>query len=170
MMHCFRRNGLGAISIVFTWLFYSTACRGQSNDFQIGARGGLSFSPGIKRFEQVEAFGDWKLPYRWHIANSDLVLRPYLDLSMGGIWNEKTDGIVGTLGPGVELHFGQFPVVLEGGINPTVLSLDNFGGENFGYKVQFTSHIGLRWEITKHGDVLGGLYFLSGSSYLMDEA
>ena len=145
------RGGFRTVNTIVFFMFVSLACRGQSEDFLVGARGGLSFNTGIKRFQQVEAFGEWKL-WHWGIY-SDLFVRPYLDISAGDLWNEKEEGFAGTLGPGVELHAGKFPVVLEGGSSPTLLSRDNFGGENFGYKFQFTSHIGLRWEITKHFSV-----------------
>jgi lipid A 3-O-deacylase len=57
---------------------------------------------------------------------------------------------VGTLGPIVELHYGKFPVMLEGGASPTWLSRYVFGSTDFGERFQFTSHIGLAWDVTKN--------------------
>jgi hypothetical protein len=122
-------------------------CRGQSDDFMAGARGGISPDTGIHRFQQVEAFGRWKL-WHWKIY-SECYLRPAVDISAGQLWNKNGAGFAGTLGPEFELHFGEFPVQLELGSSPTVLSQNNFGRLNFGDRFQFTSHIGFQWEITR---------------------
>jgi hypothetical protein len=128
--------------------FFAIICRAQSDDFLAGLRGGPASDAGIKRFEQVEAFGRWKLPWHWGIY-SQCYLRPDLDISAGSLWNENGAGFVGTLGPVLEVHFGKFPVELEGGSSPTLLSRNNFGRLDFGDRFQFTSHIGIQWEITK---------------------
>jgi hypothetical protein len=148
MIPRFRRSFKTTYYLVF-FSFFALACRGQSEDFLAGVRGGLSPAPGLYRFQQVEAFGRWKLPWQWRIY-SECYLRPAADISAGTLWNEYGNGFVGTLGPALELHFGKFPVELEGGSSPTVLSRNNFGRLNFGDRFQFTSHIGIQWEITKH--------------------
>jgi Lipid A 3-O-deacylase (PagL) len=42
---------------------------------------------------------------------------------------------------------GKFPLSLEGGVSPTGLSRYDFGAKNFGTYFQFTSHLGLNWDI-----------------------
>lgn len=146
MMLRFRHS----FDIIFYVVFFSslaTMCRGQSDDFMAGARGGISPDTGIHRFQQVEAFGRWKL-WHWKIY-SECYLRPAVDISAGQLWNKNGAGFAGTLGPEFELHFGEFPVQLELGSSPTVLSQNNFGRLNFGDRFQFTSHIGFQWEITR---------------------
>jgi hypothetical protein len=142
------RPGFRVINLTLFFLLASLACRGQGEDFLVGARGGISPDVGINRFQQVEAFGRWKL-WHWKIY-SECYLRPALDISTGSLWNQSGAGFVGTLGPVIEVHFGKFPVEIEGGSSPSVLSRNNFGRMNFGDRFQFTSHIGIQWEITKH--------------------
>lgn len=141
------RNGFRTINFIAFFLFASFACRGQSDDFLAGVRGGISPDTGISRFQQVEAFGRWKL-WHWKIY-SECYLRPVVDISAGSLWNQNGGGFVGTLGPVLEVHFGKFPVQLEGGSSPTLLSRDHFGQQKYGDRFQFTSHIGIQWEITK---------------------
>jgi lipid A 3-O-deacylase len=148
MMPWIRRSFKIKYHIVF-FSFFAITCRGQNEDFLAGLRGGLSPNTGINRFQQVEAFGRWKLPWHWKIY-SECYLRPDLDISAGSLWNQNGGGFVGTLGPVVELQLGKFPVELEGGSSPSLLSRNNFGRLNFGDRFQFTSHIGIQWEITKH--------------------
>lgn len=147
MKHWFR-CGFKAVNFIVLFLFVSLAGRGQNQDFLAGFRGGLSPDVGINRFQQVEAFGRWQLPWHWRIY-SGCYLRPDLDISAGSLWNQSGGGFVGTLGPVLEVHFGKFPVALEGGSSPSVLSRNNFGRLNFGDRFQFTSHIGIQWEINK---------------------
>jgi lipid A 3-O-deacylase len=147
----FRRD-FKFINLIVFFSSFAIWCRGQGEDFLAGLRGGLSLNTGINRFQQVEAFGRWELPWHWKIY-SECYLLPAADISAGSLWNENGEGFVGTLGPVVEVHFGKFPVMLEGGSSPSLLSRNNFGRINFGDRFQFTSHIGVQWDITKHFSV-----------------
>jgi hypothetical protein len=147
MMSWFRR-AFKAPGLILFYLSVSVTCYGQYNDFLAGFRGGLSPDTGIHRFQQVEAFGRWNLPWHWKIYSACYV-RPDLDISAGSIWNQNGGGFVGTLGPVLELHLGKFPIEMELGSSPSVLSRNNFGQMNFGDRFQFTSHIGVQWEITR---------------------
>jgi lipid A 3-O-deacylase len=119
----------------------------------VGTRGGASFDSGQNRFWQTEAFADSDLPWKWNFC-SDWRFQPRVDVSAGWLEGEHSDAFAGTVGPMVELRKGTFPLVLEGGSSPTILSRDRFGARNFGERFQFTSHIGLTWYITKQ-DSLG---------------
>lgn len=119
------------------------------NMWTAGTRGGVSFESGQNRFQQVEAFSDLNLPWQWNVY-SDWRFQPRIDASAGWLEGEHADAFIGTVGPLVELRPGKFPLALEGGSSPTILSRDRFGAKNFGEQFQFTSHIGLTWYITEH--------------------
>jgi lipid A 3-O-deacylase len=134
------------LSVLVLWI--TGVCHGQGSNYLAGLRGGISFDGGTERFEQVETFAAWEMPWRWNFY-SDWYFRPGVDVSAGWISNQKDSGFVGTLGPTLELHKGNFPIVLEGGSSPTILSRYRFGNKDFGDNFQFTSHIGLKWQVTK---------------------
>jgi len=126
------------------------AARGE--DFRLeatGVRFGLSSHDPGHRFYQGEAYTRWQVPWPVNLGR-DWVLEPQLDLSAGMLHGRSADGFVGTLGPVLQLAPAGFPLQLEGGISPTGLSEDVFGDRDFGTRIQFTSHLGLRWEPTQH--------------------
>lgn len=128
--------------------FFVLAVQGaKAQDFDAGLRGGASFDGGSRRFQQGETFADWKL-WHWRI-DSEWYVRPEVDISAGGLNGQGKSGFVGTLGPIFELHRGNFPLILEAGSSPTLLSRDIYGTRNFGYRFQFTSHLGLELALTK---------------------
>jgi lipid A 3-O-deacylase len=127
-------------------------CAGRANaqDFlTLGARGGLSFNDQSHRFQQAEAFAQFDLPWQWNFC-SDWVLNPRIDVSGGYLNSQDTTAFVGTAGPLLELRKGKFPLALEVGASPTILSKYHFGNTDLGEDFQFTSHIGLTWYITDH--------------------
>ncbi len=119
------------------------------NMWTVGTRGGVSVDSGFGQFRQVETFADMNLPWQWNFC-SDWRFQPRVDASVGWLEGEHDNAFVGTAGPLVELHKGNFPLVLEGGSSPTILSRDRFGNKDFGDRFQFTSHIGLTWYVTEH--------------------
>ncbi|HWY29288.1 MAG TPA: acyloxyacyl hydrolase [Candidatus Acidoferrum sp.] len=138
------------------FLFFSTSLfaigewRVNAQDFlTVGARGGLSINEGNHRFGQSEAFADFDLPWQWNFC-SDWRLKPRIDVSAGYLGNETTSAFIGTAGPLLELRKGHFPLALEGGFSPTVISRYRFGSTDFGDGCQFTSHGGLTWYLTDH--------------------
>jgi hypothetical protein len=128
----------------------SCGCLGQ--DFDVGVRGGTSIDGNSGRFQETELFSDLTLPWRWNVC-SDLVLQPRVDTTAGWLGGEHNDAFVGSLGPAIGLRKGRCPLWLEGGSSPTFLSQSQFGDKNLGCRFQFTSHIGLIWDITKHVSV-----------------
>jgi lipid A 3-O-deacylase len=119
------------------------------NVWTVGTRGGLSYNGTENQFQQVEAFADMNLPWKWDFY-SDWRFQPRIDASAGWLRGEHADAFIGTAGPLVELRKGKFPLALEGGSSPTILSRDRFGSRDFGERFQFTSHIGLTWYVTEH--------------------
>lgn len=100
-------------------------------------------------FHQSELFSIWNLPRTWRLC-TDWSVKPRLELTAGCLSGKKEEGFVGTLGPELAFKYDKLPIILDGGISPTVLSQDVFGYRDFGILVQFTSHVGLDWEFGSH--------------------
>ena len=120
----------------------------EENNFLAGVRGGFSLFDGNLKFQQAEVYGQWKTPWRWNFC-SDYSVRVCVDGSGGWLHSYSVSSTIWTLGPVLEFRKGKFPIILEGGISPTLMNKHNFGGNNFGSNFQLTSHIGVQWEITR---------------------
>jgi hypothetical protein len=149
MKHRFWKNGRLLLRVTFSFLIVFAAYRSQAQGFFAGVRGGAALEGDIGRFHQAEVFGGIDLPCRWRFY-SNWYLRPGADASVGWISDEDTSAFVGSIGPLVQLGKGRFPITLEGGAAPTLLSRHRFNSRNFGDNLQFTSHIGLNWQISDH--------------------
>jgi lipid A 3-O-deacylase len=145
-----KKSGFKLLKISLSVLLLAIAWRSPAQDFlSLGARGGVSFNGGLHRFWQAETFAKMDLPWKWDFY-SDWRFQPAVDVSAGWLRGERTDAFIGTAGPVLELSKGKFPLKLEGGSSPTYLSRNRFGAKNFGDRFQFTSHIGVVWDITEH--------------------
>jgi hypothetical protein len=128
------------------------ALLGRAEDFRlesIGARGGLSAHNSGKDFNQAEAFANWNLPWAWDLGK-EWRLQSRLDFSLGWLGDRGNNAAIGTAGPSLVLSHEGWPVTLDGGSSPTVLSRSEFGSKDFGMDFQFTSHIGLNWDFAPH--------------------
>jgi len=130
------------------------AGRVQAQDFLLadfaGVRGGFSTSgQGAANFIQVEGFADWNLPWR---TESDFgwFLQTKLNLAAGWLDSSGTSAFVGSLGPALAFGKQGFPLSLEGGISPTLLTRCRFGTVNLGQSFQFTSYLGVNVDLTEH--------------------
>lgn len=138
------------LKIFSTGLLLAGLSHLSAQDFlSVGTRGGVSFGSGQNRFWQAEAFAETNLPWQWNFY-SDWRCQPRIDVSAGWLKGQNDNAFVGTVGPLVELRKRSFPLALDGGSSPTILSRDQFGTKNFGERFQFTSHVGLTWYITNH--------------------
>jgi hypothetical protein len=115
----------------------------------VGVRGGVSANPGRNEFHQAEFFGNWNLPWGWDLGK-EWHLQSRLDLSVGWLGDSSQSATVGTLGPTLVLGRAWWPVSLEGGVSPTLLSSYKFESKSLGTDVQFTSHVGLNWDFAAH--------------------
>ncbi len=149
MKQRFWQPGFTTIRFTTSFLLFLSVFRAGAQDFFAGTRGGAALDSAVGRFYQAEAFAGWNMPWRWNFY-SDWALRPGADISAGWITGRDADAFIGTLGPRAELHYGQFPVFLEGGASPTWMSRHVFGSTDFGERLQFTSHIGLEWDVAKN--------------------
>ena len=115
----------------------------------VGVRGGFSANNDRHNFNQAEIFGNWNLPWSWDLGK-EWRLQSRLDLSAGWLGDRTENGALGTLGPSLALGRARWPVSVEGGVSPTLLSRDSFGSKSFGMDFQFTSHAGVNWDFAAH--------------------
>src|SRR5208337_1432903 len=112
-----------------------------------GARFGFAGDSSGEGFHQDEGFVDWSLPWEWNLGRSWL-LQSRFDLSVGRLGKSWQNAVEGSAGPVLALGRGKFPLWLEAGSSPTLISRNQFGepgttgSKNFGEAFQFTSHIG----------------------------
>jgi hypothetical protein len=113
-----------------------------------GARFGFGASSSNNDFHQAEAFVDWNLPWSLDLGKKwDLESR--LDSSAGWLGNNHSSAAVVSTGPLLAVGSEHLPIGFEGGAGPTVISRQDFATKDFGDPFQFTSHVGLYWDITK---------------------
>jgi hypothetical protein len=134
--------------IVMFLLLFSMAAHLPAQDYLIGVRGGSSFQSNAGYFRQADVFADRNLPWQWD-TYFGLSLKPRVEGSLGWLSGGTQDGFVGTLGPVVELRQGKFPLTLDGGASPTILSRYNFSEKDIGGRFEFTDHVGLDWHFEK---------------------
>lgn len=114
----------------------------QSGWSAVGFRAGLDDGRNDEDFEQYEGFVLYDLPWFWSFA-PDWSLDTYLELNAGLLEGDGETAFVGSIGPGLSLKAFDNRLAVWGGINPTFISEDTFGNEDFGGSFQFTSHIGI---------------------------
>ena len=66
-------------------------------------------------------------------------------LSGGG-----TSAFVGSIGPGIYLAGVKDILEISLGLNPTIISKHEFGDENLGGPIEFTSHLGINLFLADH--------------------
>lgn len=147
MIYRFGQTRFAATSVTVSCLCFFITCHSRAQDYVAGVRGGSSFESTDYRFYQVEAFAGRNLPWRWNFYSA-WFFQPTADLSAGLLSDGHKDAFIGELGVNLELHYGKFPVSIEVGFSPTILSDYHFGGKDFGEDLQFTSDIGITWNVT----------------------
>ena len=76
-----------------------------------------------------------------------------LEASAGILAGGGSRGFIGSVGPVLIFGFWENRMSLRFGISPTVISRDDYGDEELGGPIQFTSHIGLAVRIYRGVDV-----------------
>lgn len=107
--------------------------------WEIGAQGGASFNDQDESFTQYEALLNYRLPWRWSIAEAfDLGMR--VTSTAGVLRGGGESGGIGTLGLAfVFLDGRDFTVRI--GSAATYMTKDEYGDEDLGTHFQFTSHL-----------------------------
>jgi hypothetical protein len=140
------------------WVFVIIAfvpqpvCSGEITWRSIGLRGGVNDNRNDENFQQYEAFTTWKLPWLWR-WDSGWAVGTYFEANAGMLSGDGTAAFVGSIGPGLYISGLKDVIEISIGINPTVISKHEFGDENLGGPIQFTSHIGLNINFAKHYSV-----------------
>lgn len=131
-------------------LFVSTASlRAQNAGFEaLGARFGLSAHAGSD-LRQAETFVSHRLPWSWDLG-AQFRLQTRLDFSVGWLGSDNDDAVIGSLVPEVVLRRGDLPVSLELGSGPTLMSRNSFDNRDLGSNFQFTTHLGLNFDLGNH--------------------
>jgi hypothetical protein len=127
---------------------FMAATAGWAGEFRLesaGGRVGFPANPSAEGFHQAEAFVNWNLPWHWDLGR-DWRLQSRLDVSAGWLGRGPDNAAIATLGPSLALGWQRLPVSLEGGISPTVISLEHFKTKDLGTDFQFTSHLGVNWD------------------------
>jgi hypothetical protein len=115
----------------------------------IGLRGGINDHRNDEDFEQYEGFSTWKLPWsrQW---DSGWTLGTYLEANAGVLRGGGETAFVGSIGPGIYFTGFKEKIDISMGINPTIISKHEFGDEDLGGPIAFTSHIGLNLNFARH--------------------
>jgi hypothetical protein len=108
-----------------------------------GTRLGISENPHVRH---AEAFADWQIPGALALGGG-FALKGYVSSSLGWLGDDHNDTVTGSLGPSLRLRYEPLPVALVFGSAPTFLGRNHLGGRNLGCAFQFTSHVGLMWEV-----------------------
>jgi hypothetical protein len=121
-------------------------------DFRLesgGVRFGFGANDSSSDFRQTEAFVDWNLPWHWE-PGKDWQLQTKLEVSagwLGEVAEHGQDSFISSGGPTFVVKHVRFPLQLEGGVSPTVLTREDFRTKDVGTLIQFTSHVGLTCDI-----------------------
>lgn len=113
-----------------------------------GARYGIPANNQARGLQQAEIFSNYYLPWLWVFGRFEVQSR--LDLTMGWIGGHDQNAFVGTLGPSLQFRWRNIPLELDLGSSPTVLSTHEWGKLDVGTELQFSSHAGIDWNITRH--------------------
>jgi hypothetical protein len=130
-----------------------------------GVRSGFSATRINEHFYQVEAYTRLNAPAICHLElGRRLKVRTGLELSMGVLGRDNTQGFVGTLGPVFTLGREGCPIELFAGTAGTYLTREQFNRVHFGIPFQFTSHLGLSLQMGRHWRASYRLQHMSNAS------
>lgn len=112
----------------------------------VGLRAGWSASDNEENFEQYEVFATYGLPWSWQWP-SGWGLSARLDATGGVLCGGGETGFVGSIGPSLALSTPGGRIWIDIGVSPTYLSKSEFGREDFGGAIQFSSHLGMTFHL-----------------------
>lgn len=137
-----------AAALLISWALFSSDVAAFDRQM-LGLRGGISDNRNNEDFRQYEAFAAWNLPWSWKLG-SDWTLAPYLEANAGILIGGGESAFVGSIGPGLSFTGLRDRLSICLGVNPTIISGHEFGDDDLGGPFQFTSHIGVDFNITRH--------------------
>ena len=111
-----------------------------------GARAGFSATSLDDGFHQIEAWSRLETP--WVIdLGAGWDLGTAIEASAGVLSRGDDHGFIGGLGPVLSLRRQGWPVALELGSEPTLISRQEFEQSDFSFPLQFTSYLGARVDL-----------------------
>jgi hypothetical protein len=112
----------------------------------VGGRVGFPAESDSQNFLQTEVFLDYNL-WRWNLS-TNWHLQSRIAASSGWLGGHREDAFIGSIGPSLEISRAGIPLAIEAGSSPTYISRYRFGPINLGTSAQFTTHVGLYWDVT----------------------
>jgi len=136
---------------VLTCCLTALASRSNAQNFSLdsaGGRFGVAVTHASAGFRSGEAFLDCNLPLAWELGH-DFRLKTRLDFTAGWLGRSGENAATAGVGPTFVLGFKRLPLSLEAGSGSTLISRHEFGGKDLGGPYQFTTHVGLSWDVTR---------------------
>jgi hypothetical protein len=128
----------------------ATIARGESFSIDsIGGRFGFSTEEKSSGFLLTEAFVNCNLPATFEL-HTNYLMHFRLDFGVGWLGRSGADAATTSAGPTLVLERRGVPLLLEMGASSTLITRYQFGDKNLGGPVQFTTHVGLSWQATRH--------------------
>jgi Lipid A 3-O-deacylase (PagL) len=138
----------GALFLCFGYCLKAQEAERFSFD-SVGARFGFAATHSVRGFRAGEAFLDCNLPVAWQLGEL-FSLKTRMDFTAGWLGREGLNAVTSSAGPAFVLKYKDVPLALEAGSSSGLISRHEFGSVDLGGPFQFTTHIGLSWDITKH--------------------
>jgi hypothetical protein len=114
-----------------------------------GARYGFSAFGRTKHFEEADVFAEWSLPYALDLGN-DYTVQAKISGSGGLLKHDQNDAGIFMGGPELFISKKNLPLSLEGGVVPAFISREDYGNIRVGGFVQFSTHLVVGWDVTRH--------------------
>ena len=99
-------------------------------------------------FQQYEVSAEYPLPWAWQWSGG-WQLNTRLEGTAGALQGDGKMGFIGSLGPSLVVSTENSPWRLSLGFSPTVLSKSTFDAADLGGNIQFISHIGIRYQLSR---------------------
>jgi hypothetical protein len=112
-----------------------------------GVRYGFGDNDAARGLQEAEIFSNFSTPLRLDLGEFNVRLT--LDASAGWLGGHSEDAFIGTLGPSLRARWGHIPLELVFGSSPSYLSSHHFGDTDISTDFQFTTHVGINWDITR---------------------
>ena len=153
----FTIRKLYCATVVYWILFgflHAASCAVETNEssgFRLesaGVRVGGSPTSRSHNFHSADAAVNWFLPWDWDLGKR-WRLRSRLDTSAGWLGDPGGNAARVYAGVGLLAGRGGSRFSFEGGIGPTLITETDFQTKDFGIPFQFTSHLGLNWDVSK---------------------
>ncbi len=123
---------------------------GDSLFSEAGLRVGIDSESKVS-LSSYEIFGTIETDWSWELSENT---RLDLDIETAvGFLTGDGEAVYGKIAPVAELHFADFPLSLVVSSGPSLYSDDKFDGYDIGGSFQFTSSVGVNWDVCENWTV-----------------